>query len=412
MSDLKFLVVLLLVLFASGNGHAKQHMHKHKTSLPEECLKQPDKPSIKCAPVVNAKFDKQGRLWRVWTNGNYIYVQHGSVESQKFSKPVRVNSTAEMIAARGENRPKLAFDIAGRIFISWTQKIKQRYSGHIRFSRSVDDGKTFSTPVTVNNHLAPTSHRFESMAVNREGHIYIAWLDKRDQLESKKQNRDYKGAAVYFALSTNHGESFQFNRKIVDHSCECCRTTMAIDLDQYPVMMWRHIYGDNIRDHALVKLKSNGIPGEVQRISHDNWKIAGCPHHGPALNIDNDGRYHMTWFNNAPQRHGLFYAYSDHEGKKLSVPVSFGNYQAQASHPQVISHGANIYLAWQEYDGEKLSLMVMHSGDKGQNWSKPESMADSKTKTDYPLLLQNGKDVYVAWHRPGHDYSPIKLPVK
>lgn len=400
---------LLLVIVSTTQAETKKHGHHKHAAVPIGCEKSDTTPSLRCARTPNATFDRQGRLWVVWVIGKHVYVSYSDDQSMSYSHAVKVNNNPEDIAARGENRPKLAVDRHGRIFVSWTQKLKKRFSGHIRFSRSLDGGKSFSEPITVNDHLEVTSHRFESLALNEKGDIFLAWLDKRDKLAKKQQGKDYHGAAVYYTVSRDNGKSFHKNIKVSDHSCECCRTAMAVDTDQLPVVLWRHIFGKNIRDHALVKFKSNNSPGNVVRVSHDNWRIDGCPHHGPAISIASDGVYHLAWFNNAPESHGLFYANSKDQGLHYSNSVSFGNYQAQASHPQVLSIGKHVFLAWQEFDGKTASLMLMTSNDHGSQWSDAKRLAVTDGVADYPLLLSHQQAVYVAWHRPGQDYQLIPI---
>ena len=58
-------------------------------------------------------------------------------------------------------------------------------------------------------------------------------------------------------------------------------------------------------------------PGEVRRVSNDDWQISACPHHGPSLSISPAGTYHVAWYTNGKARKGLFYARSDDEGGLL-----------------------------------------------------------------------------------------------
>ena len=154
------------------------------------------------------------------------------------------------------------------------------------------------------------------MGVNDRGQVYLAWLDKRDLSAAQKEGRPYTGAAVYYAVSDDNGVSFRPNLKLADHSCECCRVAMAMGPDGVPVVFWRHIFGKNTRDFALARLDEKAI---LVRATHDNWQVDGCPHHGGAISIDSDGAYHLVWFNNGPERHGLFYGSSTDSGRTFST---------------------------------------------------------------------------------------------
>ena len=399
-----------IVLCTPTVTHSAENKHvKHGAATPAVCDKTDSLASLKCSRGPSAVFDSKGRLWLAWAFGGHVYVNFSDNKGENYSSPIIVNKTPEPIAAKGESPVKIIVDKQGTVFVSWTMKLPKRFSGHIRFSRSTDGGENFSAPVTVNDHLEVTSHRFQSMAVNDRGEVFIAWLDKRDLLAAKKVGKSYTGAAVYYTYSDDHGQSFHANIKISDSSCECCRTAMTIDKDGLPVILWRHIFGENTRDHALVKLLDNNIVGEVRRASFDNWQVDGCPHHGPDISIAEDGVYHLAWFNNAPERHGLFYANSHDQGKSFSEAVSFGNYKAQAAHSQVLSLGKTVFLAWKEFDGKQATLMMMKSSDSGKTWSAPRILEKTTGNSDHPLLIANGNEVYAVWHRRGQDYQLFPL---
>lgn len=388
------------VLAAAGGHHDHQAV-----PAPAACSDPAAAPSLPCALAPSARFDGNGRLWLAWAYGGHVYVNHSDDRGQAFSPPVAVNRIPEVIAAHGENRPKIVVDNAGRVFVSWTTPLLKRYTGNIRFSRSLDGGAHFAEPLTVNDNLDITSHRFEALGVNERGDVYLAWLDKRDQVAARQAGGEYRGAALYYTVSEDGGEHFLANAKITDHTCECCRVSLAIDRDQLPVVMWRNIYGDNERDHGLVKFAGREKPGSPRRVSHDQWRVDACPHHGPALSIAGDGVYHSVWFNNAPERHGLFYAQSSDQGQSFSTPLHFGDYQAGAAHPDVLSLGRRVVLAWREFDGRQSHVLVMQSSDGGRQWSTPQRVASSEAEADYPFLLADGRQVYLAWHRRGEGFG-------
>jgi len=401
--------VILFGLTMSAEAATPEHQHHdHKTMVTDDICSNQVEPSLSCANAPSAVFDNSGRLWLIWVFGEHVYVNYSDDKGKSYSKPVMVNTVAEKIYAMGENRPKIAVSDKGDIYISWTQQLSERFSGHIRFSRSLDGGKHFSTPIIVNDHQVVTSHRFEALAVNQRGNIYLAWLDKRDLLQAKKAGQPYNGAALYYAMSTDGGVTFNTNEKIIDNTCQCCRIVIAIDNDQLPVVLWRHIFGDNVRDHAMVKFDSQLKAGEVVRVSHDQWQVEACPHHGPGMSIADDGSYHLVWFNNAPERHGLFYANTFDQGKTFSTPVSVGNYNAQAAHAHVLAQGKNVFLVWKEFDGKQATLVTMKSADSGATWSQPKILANTTSDSDHPFVIADDKTVYAVWHRRGQNY-PLYL---
>lgn len=405
---LRTMALVLLVLPAMVMA-AEQHMHHQPGTTVNPCADAARPPELNCGLAPSASFDSRGRLWVAWAFTGHVYVSQSDDQGKSFAVPVAVNRTPEAISARGENRPKIVLDRQGRVFVSWTTPLEKRFTGHVRFSRSLDGGKSFSDPITVNDHLEITGHRFDALGVNERGDIYMAWLDKRDREKAQREGAEYRGAALYTALSQDHGETFEKNVKVVDHSCECCRVAMAMDSDQLPVILWRNIYGQNTRDHSLVKFTDSNRPGEPLRVSYDEWQIDACPHHGPALSVPRDGRYHATWFNNAPQRHGLFYAHSSDGGRSFSTPISVGNYELSASHPDVLATGQQVYLVWREYDGTRSTVRMMHSADRGESWGEARDVAHTQGEADYPFLLNDGKSVYLAWKTTTEGFRVMAL---
>lgn len=393
---MKRLLALLLFAAASAGahdhaGHDADRQNKWQTSLA--------KPQL----AVGAAFDEQGRLWRAEVSQGHVYVSRSTDGGQSFGPAVAVNPEAEAVAGDGENRPKIAVR-GGVVYVAYTQALDQPMTGNIRFARSLDGGKTFSAPITVNDDRQVISHRFEAMGVNGAGQVFLAWLDKRDLAAAKAKGEKYSGAAVYYAVSDDRGASFRSNVKLADHSCECCRVALAVDWDGVPVAFWRHVFDGNVRDHALAKLDGKSAP---VRASRDNWQVDACPHHGPAISIDPDGAYHLVWFANGSAGPGLFYAHSLDGGKSFSTPLAFGNGDAQAAHPHVLGTAEGVFVAWKEFDGRQSRVQLMQSTDGGASWSPPRVVATTADNSDHPLLLASGPRVFLAWNTQAEGFRLV-----
>ncbi len=393
-----------LVLAADHADHG-QHGAASLSAAPADMDKVWKEILAKPSLAVSATFDENGRLWLAAIRGQHIYVSYSDDYGVTQSAPVRVNTEPENVLGDGENRAKI---IArhGVIYVSYTQGLAKPMTGDIRFSRSTDGGKSFSAPVTVNDNRDIISHRFDSMEVTGKGRVYIAWLDKRDQGAAEKRGDKYNGSALYYAVSDDGGKTFQRNVKAADHVCECCRTAMSVDADDVPVVAWRQIYGANSRDHALVKLDGKMAP---VRLSNENWNIAACPHHGPSLSIARDGTYHAVWFSGAPERHGLFYAYSADQGKTISGLLNFGNPEGQPSHPYVLSLNDRVYVVWKEFDGVTTDIFGMISRDGGKSWSTPKKVSLTSDVSDSPLLVGFNNHAYLSWNSKNEGYRLIEL---
>jgi hypothetical protein len=397
------LFISLLALTACANNtvdikptdHA-QHGNKHgqKTEKNPLCAETNTTPNRLCSDTVTANFDHKGIFWITWVNNGFIYVQSSSDKGINYSPPVKVNSTAEQVAAKGSSRPKIMFDKTGIIYLSWDLTLDKKHSTHIRFSRSTDGGQHFSAPVTLNDNHQVIRHRFDSMAIGQNGEIFMAWLDGRDEELAKKAGKDFKGLSVYYTWSDDGGQHFKPNKSVADHACECCRIDTAIAKDNTPVIAWRHIFEGKIRDHALVKFKDWNTPGEMVHLGDEKWAIDACPHHGPSLAISDIDTYHAVWFSGAETQKGLFYAYSTTSGERFSKPLNFG--KEGASHPNVLGLGKQVAIVWQEFDGTHNTIQTMKSTDDGKTWSTPAALIQSTEAFDEPFLVSDGGHIYVS----------------
>ena len=391
---------------AAGGGHARHAAAKAGPPTPAERAQMWQKSLARDPLSMTAAFDPKGALWLASVKGGRVLVSYSGDKGKSFSEPVPVNPEPEHIAADGENRPKLAFGPKGEVYVSWTRSLEAPFSGHARFARSLDGGKSFSAPITVNTDLQEISHRFESMLVSRRGDIHLFWLDKRAAAAVEGKGGKYSGLAVYRARSTDGGASFGANNKVADHSCECCRIAVALDTDDAPVLFWRHIFGKNTRDHALLRLDGRSA---LVRASEDGWEIDACPHHGPSLSIADDGVYHLAWYTGAEGRAGLYYRRSRDHGKTFTAPIPFGNRNAQPARPQVLSLGTRVFLAWKEFDGTSTAVRWMRSSDGGATWSAPAVVATAAGASDHPLLASDGVRAYLSWYAAKEGYRLLEL---
>lgn len=410
--------VVCAVLLAAGlpaaAAHTAQQARHDPGSQPadrplnEYCRDTSILPSADCGLTPNSTFDAQGRLWTAFVQHGHVYVTRSDNGGKDYTTAVAVNSTPESVYTNGENRPKLAFGTEGEIYVSWTHKTPGMFTGDIRFSRSLDRGASFERPQTVNTDSQRISHRFDALTVDGKGNVYLLWLDKRDQQAAKTAGRDYLGAALYYALSTDHGASFDFNRKIADNSCECCRIATAVTPDNRVVALWRHVFDGGIRDHALVELGPDGVTAPPRRATLDDWRIDACPHHGPDLALDSDGYAHMVWFTQGSRHQGLLYGrFNPRSG--VTDQVRQLDAGAGASHPQIAISGTRLVTAWKAFNGIQTALLVSESSDGGRTWSADRTLAVTAEDSDHPLLLTHDGQVYAGWQTRQEGYRVLPV---
>ncbi len=402
---------LLFCLLMSSHGQAHEAHTQHTASQ----------------LAISVVFDDTGKLWRASVHDGFVQVDKSSDLGKTFSKPVKVNQTAMKIGADGEARPKIAV-LAGNIYLTWTQALKTPYAGYIWFARSINGGKSFEKPYIVHTDRAEITHHFDALNVSPNGDITVAWVDKRDLLAAKAAGKNYDGAAIYYAISTDAGKSFKHEQKLADSSCECCRivTTNKPDgtgSNSTVVAMWRHVFEGSERDHNIAEIPKHGELPKAHRATFGHWVIDGCPHHGAALASGGQDAnwwgYHMAYFDGNDKKPGLYYSRMDGVAWASSPAKKFGDNSKQAGHPAILSYSQkvtgenvwqeNVWIVWREIKDGKSSILGMHSEDGGRNWSDAKVLADTQQKADYPFLLQHKNIAYLVWNTQANGLQVFAL---
>lgn len=370
----------------------------HGDGGPKDGAKAPVR--AKAVLSVGAAVSPAGLLWLVGLNvDGRLFVQASADFGLKWNEARLLDIGSDKVAADGENRPKIAFGPENRVVISYTQPLAKPYTGEIRMLRSDDGGKSFSAPFTVHQDRQVITHRFESLAFDRDGVLHTVWIDKRDQVAAMRKDTErgnrkggYSGAAIYRNESRDGGLSFGPDIKVADHSCECCRIALAPTPAGGVAAMWRHVFEPNIRDHAFAILGEE--PKAPVRASFDEWKLDACPHHGPGLAASPQGGFHAVWFGDragrAAVRYGRLTADGMPQGEVRELP------DPRAEHADVVASGGQVAIAWRSYDGTQTRLRAWVSADDGASFILRD-LAASKEDNDHPRMLATPAGIRVLW---------------
>jgi len=360
--------------------------------------------AAKASLAVSVAMDAQQQLWRVSVASGFVQVSHSQDLGKTFSNPVQVNQTPMKVAASGESRPKIAVAENGNLYLTWKAKADKRGAGNIWFARSTDAGQHFDQPFIVHQGQPEVARRESTLQLSQDGKITVAWLDTRDAEAAKAAGEPYRGTAIYYAVSTDEGQSFAPAHKLTDSSCECCRMATTTKPDGTVVLMWRHIFEEMQRDHMMAEIPKAGAQLDAHRASFGRWKIDGCPHHGPALARGGEGKhwwgYHYAYFDGKDKKPGLYYSRMDGEAWARVPAKRFGDFSKHASHPALwaMQQGEQeiVWRVWREMDGEEKQILGQHSEDGGRSWSAPLSLMTTKAKLDYPQLVGTASSVFLV----------------
>lgn len=311
-----------------------------------------------------------------------------------------VNATPEEIGSDSENPPQISRAPDGTLLVAWERRFAEpKYSGEVRFARAAD-GRHFNTPITLHDSTRRTSHAFVRQQLAADGRLWLVWIDGREKLDDP----NYQGSALYARYSDDLGNRFAPEQRLVEHSCQCCRLALEPDGAGGLLLMWRQLFAEGVRDHALLSLSKQGV-GPLTRVTFDNWQIDACPHHGPALNVDAQGRRHALWFSPHGEDGPLFYGQLT-AGKVLKQRAVGG---PQAGHGALLSVSGQVVLLWKEFDGQHTVLWAERLNEQGQSLSRT-ALARTDGPSDHPRLLAVGTQLLAVWNTQQQGLKGYLLP--
>lgn len=364
--------------------------------------------ALACATAATPAWAADGGLWLAWVAGGTVSVARSDDGGRSFGPPRVIGRHGSYADIGPDARPQVVVDREGRILVFYAIFKDEHWNAQVLVSRSVDGGRSFSEPRPVTADGA--SQRFPSVALDEDGSVFVAWIDKRLVAAAARQGRKLQGASIAYAWSNDGGASFTEARIAHAESCECCRIGATFAAPGRPAVVFRDVFEQRVRDHAMLVWASRDAPGPLHRVAVDDWATDACPHHGPALAIDAGKTVHAAWFTQGRVRSGTFYARATEGGRAFSPPMRVGGDGARAMRPHLLATRTRVWLAWKAFDGKRTTVFVQHSADGGQSWSDAQAVLSTAAYSDHPLLVARDGQAHLSWltHDDGYRMVPLE----
>jgi hypothetical protein len=296
------------------------------------------------------------------------------------------------------------------LFATWSSAKREAgamFAADLRLARSSDGGQSFEPPVSVNDDGQPTNHSFENLLADRQGHVYLAWLDNR--------NKEKSGAGAIFACSLDGGKSVGANLTIDGMACPCCRPMLALAPDGSLWAAWRKTFEGNVRDIVVARSTDQGKTFSAPiRVRQDGWAFPACPHRGPSLAFDRFGRLYIGWYTEGTdEQPRLLFAVSDDEGKTFSTPVSL--HTSTTSLPDQLRMAVHpdgaVVAVWEEVTGVRKRTVMRVSLNRGQTFGRVYALSEG-AKAEMPTVtIHHNGTIAFAWseHAWPHNRLIVQL---
>jgi len=265
-------------------------------------------------------------------------------------------------------------------------------------ARSLDGGKTFLPPITVNDRdLGDES--LPAIAITPGGITYVGWIEH--PLASSPNVRLARALP-----GQPFGPSVQVNHGVVTTSCECCTLDLAIlGEDQVAVAYMANL--NYLRDIFVSRTTDGGLTfAEPVQISDGHWFEAACPTSGPQLVVGPDQALHAVWLDRhdfAPQA-GIFYSRSTDGGASFRPPLTLNDPGSSVTgHPAfTFTSDGVLHVFWERFNDATAALNLDYScsTDGGDSFSDPCSLGGGTGVFQWlpSALAWPDHGLVVGWH--------------
>jgi hypothetical protein len=340
-----------------------------------------------------------------WLSGDStafrVWFARSTDRGVSWSAPVAVSPPGEPLAPQGEATPRIVCDAQGRIAILWATGSVDAggagLPGELRFVRSLDQGRTWSRPVTLEESrpIVPRTHRFLDIAATDEGRLVAAWLWNPTPGDTSHRAAG-AGASIHVAVSPDFGANWRQEPPQWSQVCPCSRGGVAMDLVGGTFAAFRRHYEDGSCDVAVAR-----PGGSPVRAFRDGWTVAECPGSGPGFAVARDGTLRLAWFTGVPGRKGVWFRQAA-PARYDSTAVPLQLMSTAAAAPLHVSLGdAGMAGTVAACDGDSLAagpLTLFRIEASGRRVVERIAVAEARG-VQRPQLAANNKlaRAFVAW---------------
>jgi len=290
--------------------------------------------------------------------------------------------------------------LADRTLVAhWLQMTGASTSGYdLRLARSIDDGRSWSAPMSPHHDGTRTEHGFASL-FETGGGLGLIWLDGRAMTPGASPDDDGTGdmglRGAHFDRSGKQLSEDAIDRRV----CECCPTAAAVSIDG-PIVAYRDRSAEEVRDIYVSRFTGDAwtVPA---RVHEDGWQIDGCPVNGPAISAA--GRnVAVAWFT-APKDEGhALVAFSQDAGRTFGPPVQVDDVGSLGRVDVEQLPDGSAVIGWIELAGRSAAYKARRVERSGRR-STAVTITDLATSRNsgYPRMARHGQELIFAWTGTG-----------
>lgn len=333
--------------------------------------------------------------WSGSTTGDDVYFTKSSDGGRSWSTPIRVNDDA---GGAAQAEPSLALDPANNIYIAWTDA--RSGNNDVYFSKSITGGLTFAANLRVND-VTTNSQSEPDLAVDPvNSHlVHVVWTDTRSAI---------LGPDIFYANSTDGGLSFNPSIRVNDDvtGSEQGQPSMVVAPNRDVYVVWRDPRSA-AKGADIYFSKSSDLGATWSPNIFLNSDIGNAIQLDPTMAVDAAGTIYVAWtdYRTANTAPDIYEAWSANAGASFGANVQVNDDRGLAPqlNPSLAANAGKIQLAWADYrtGGATNYDIYTASSEDGVTWSANMKVNDDILPNDYQatpsIAVDSAGDVFAAF---------------
>jgi len=323
---------------------------------------------------------------------NYdIFFIKSEDKGETFGIPINLSNNTEF-----SERPQIAVSKNG-IFIVWTDTTNTN-NKEIVFTKSIDNGETFSNPINVSNN-SQNSNNQEISAFDEN--VYVVW---REQDRDQNNNTDKGNDSIIFKNSIDNGNNFNDPIELATNTNNSFPKVNSNGNDVY--IVWNN---ENKKNNGLFFVKSSDKGNSFDKI------IKLSNNTGESQISVNKNKLLVVWSGFlAKNIDNIYYVKSKDNGhtftdsKTISEKIIGSNNITKYNKlNEVIDNPLNVevtnnynlsYIVWQNtFSKQNHDILLLLNNQTDSNFTILLNVSNNTSISECPSIAISNNNVYVIW---------------
>lgn len=317
---------------------------------------------------------------------NYdIFFIKSEDKGKTFSMPISLSNNTEF-----SERPQIAVSKNG-IFIIWADEIDKN-NKEIMFTKSLDNGATFSKVINISNTLK-NSNRQEISAYNKN--VYVVWQDTQ-------QNNT--NSSIMFKSSIDGGNTFNNSIELMNNTDDSFPKISSYG--NYVYIVWNN---ENKENSGLFFVRSSNQGDNFEKAIKIEYTNSG-----ESQIAVNENKVLVVWGGlDSKNIHNIYFVNSNDNGstftglktisENITGPSNTSDYNQLT---KIVKNPLNVevnnynlsYIVWQDtISQQNQDILLTLSNQTDNDYTKILNLSNNIGVSECPSIAISGNNVYVIW---------------